>query len=385
MKILYITHLSGKRVNRFWISSIQAAQDINMEFHLACNMNGCDKKNFPKDCEKYHITSHQIDFDRNPLKPVNIKAYSELVDLLQREHFDIIHCNTPIGGVIGRLAAHKVGGAYVIYQAHGFHFWKGAPIKNWLFYYPVEKFLSRYTDTLITINKEDYNIAKNFYAKEVVYVPGVGIDLSKFQTNNNIREQKRKELGLKKDDIVILSVGELIPRKNHKMVIDAICDLKDRPEFERVQYLICGAGELQDELKSYISERGVEDHVHLLGFRLDVNEIYNAADIFVFMSLQEGLPVALMEAMASGLVCIASNIRGNNDLIIDKYNGRLIPIDEEKLAHSLYSVIRNTDQIKKYGKYATEIIKDFTTEKVVEQLRNIYLKRLLIKMGRIYN
>lgn len=375
-KLLYITHLSGKRVNRIWISAIEAANQEGFEVHLACNESQIEQPGWGEDCRKFNITDHHIDFDRNPLKPVNRKAYNELVDLLKKEQFDIVHCNTPVGGLLGRLAAHKVGGSYVIYQAHGFHFWKGAPTKNWLFYYPVEKFLSRYTDTVITINKEDYNIAKNFYAKEVVYVPGVGIDLSKFQTNNNIREQKRKELGLKKDDIVILSVGELIPRKNHKMVIDAICDLKDRPEFERVQYLICGAGELQDELKSYISERGVEDHVHLLGFRLDVNEIYNAADIFVFMSLQEGLPVALMEAMASGLVCIASNIRGNNDLIIDKYNGRLIPIDEEKLAHSLYSVIRNTDQIKKYGKYATETIKDFTTEKVVEQLRNIYQKAL---------
>lgn len=376
MKILYITHLSGKRVNRFWISSIQAAQDIKVEYHLACNMNGCDKKNFSKDCEQYHITAHQIDFDRNPLKPVNKKAYSELVDLLQREHFDIIHCNTPIGGVIGRLAAHRVGGSYVIYQAHGFHFWKGAPTKNWLFYYPAEKFLSRYTDTLITINKEDYALAQKFHAKEVVYVPGVGIDLSKFQSNNNIREAKRKELGIKKDDVAILSVGELIPRKNHKIVIDAIYDLKDKPEYTHIQYFICGIGELQDELKSYISERGVEDHVHLLGYRLDVNEIYNAADVFVFMSLQEGLPVALMEAMASGLVCIASNIRGNNDLITDKYNGRLIPIDEKKLAHSIYSVIRNPDQIQKYGKCAADTIKDFTTEKVVEQLRNIYQKAL---------
>lgn len=375
-KLLYITHLSGKRVNRIWISAIEAANQEGFEVHLACNESQIEQPGWGEDCLRFNITDHHIDFDRNPLKPVNRKAYNELVDLLKKEQFDIVHCNTPVGGLLGRLAAHKVGGSYVIYQAHGFHFWKGAPAKNWLFYYPVEKFLSRYTDTLITINKEDYNIAKNFYAKEVVYVPGVGIDLSKFQTNNNIREQKRKELGLKKDDIVILSVGELIPRKNHKMVIDAICDLKDRPEFERVQYLICGAGELQDELKSYISERGVEDHVHLLGFRLDVNEIYNAADIFAFMSLQEGLPVALMEAMASGLVCIASNIRGNNDLIIDKYNGRLIPIDEEKLAHSLYSVIRNTDQIKKYGRYATETIKDFTTEKVVEQLRNIYQKAL---------
>lgn len=375
-KLLYITHLSGKRVNRIWISAIEAANQEGFEVHLACNESQIEQPGWEEDCRKFNIIDHHIDFDRNPLKPINKKAYNELIDLLRREQFDIVHCNTPVGGLLGRLAAHKVSGSYVIYQAHGFHFWKGAPIKNWLFYYPVEKFLSRYTDTLISINKEDYNIAKKFHAKEVAYVPGVGIDLSKFQINNNIREQKRKELGLKKDDIVILSVGELIPRKNHKMVIDALCDLKDRPEFEHIQYLICGAGELQDELKSYITERHVEDHVHLLGFRLDVNEMYNAADIFAFMSFQEGLPVALMEAMASGLVCIASDIRGNNDLITDKYNGRLISINEKKLADVLQDTIKNLDQVKKYGKCATETIKDFTTEKVVEQLRNIYQKAL---------
>lgn len=241
-KLLYITHLSGSRVNRFWLTSIAAAHELGYEFHLACNMNGAEQPQFNEGCQQYRIITHHIDFNRNPLSGENKKAYKELLDLLERERFDIVHCNTPVGGLLGRLCSHKAHVPYVIYQAHGFHFWKGAPAKNWMFYYPVEKYLSRYTDALITINQEDYDAAKKFHAKQVYYVPGVGIDQSLFTPAYKKNMEKRKELGLSENDFVVLSVGELIPRKNHEIVIRAIAEIKKKFSTIPVQYLICGTG-----------------------------------------------------------------------------------------------------------------------------------------------
>ena len=154
-KILYITHLSGKRVNRFWISAIYAAQALGYEFHLACNMTGAEHPAWEEGCKKYGIITHQIDFNRNPLSPQNIKAQKQLAKLL-KEGFDVVHCNTPVGGLVGRISAKKAKIPKIIYQAHGFHFWKGAPLHNWLLYYPAERLMAHKTDVLITINQEDY-------------------------------------------------------------------------------------------------------------------------------------------------------------------------------------------------------------------------------------
>ena len=265
---------------------------------------------FKEQLSNMGIECIQLDFSRNPLKLfAHRKTYKQVLAMLKNRHYFFIHTHTPIASAIVRIAARKTK-TKVIYTAHGFHFYKGAPLINWLLYYPLEKKLSKYTDVLITINKEDYEIAcKKFKAKKNVYVPGVGVDLKRFSPNEDRRLKIREELGLKEDAVVLLSVGELNKNKNHISVIKAI-------EGMDFVYVIVGKGPLDKELTAFAKEKKVD--LRLMGYRNDVPSFYNAADIYILPSIREGLNVSLMEAMASCLPVACGKIRGNVDLIDDK-------------------------------------------------------------------
>lgn len=252
----------------------------------------------------------QIDFSRSPLKVRrHISSYNEVLKLLRKKQYSFIHTHTPIASAVIRIAAHKTG-TKVIYTAHGFHFYDGAPLRNWLMYYPVEKMLSRWTDVLITINKEDYKRAKEkFQAKRTEYIPGVGVDTEKFKPRESGRDRIRSELELSNKQVMLLSVGELNENKNHEAVIKAIQGLD-------ITYVIVGKGELEDKLENVATECGVD--LRLMGFRNDVADFYDAADIYILPSIREGLNVSLMEAMAASLPCLCGKIRGNRDLIDDE-------------------------------------------------------------------
>lgn len=287
-------------------------------FHSKEDINSQEKIDaFAKEMRAEGVHIVHIDFSRS-LKKVDmqIKSVFQVKELLKRR-YALIHCHSPICSAIVRRAAEvyrrKIG-TKVVYTAHGFHFYNRAPIKNWLLYYPIEKWMSRYTDILITINHEDYQRAKKrFYAKKTVYVPGVGIDMEQFHSGLVDKEEKRRKLGLENTDIMLLSVGELSKRKNHEVVIRAVHQLAN----PSVRYFICGKGKLDGRLKKLIKHLGMEKQVKLLGYRTDISELCQAADLFVFPSLQEGLPVALMEAIACKMPVICSRIRGNVDLISD--------------------------------------------------------------------
>lgn len=322
MKLLYILNTTN-RVNNFSYSSMIAAQELGIEFHIAGNWTGysnvSDKRS---DEKKYGIKIHQIDFIRAPYDPRNIKAYRQVVELIKREKYDMIHCNTPIGGVIGRLAGKKCGVKKIIYEAHGFHFFKGAPKLNWMIYYPIEKWLAHFTDCIVTMNAEDNAIAKKFKLRNesVVYnVHGVGIDLSEYEEIGQCRDHKREELGFSEEDIVLISMGDLIARKNYRVAIEAIAKCNN----PKLHYIICGNGEELNNLKQMTVSLGIAKQVHFLGFRTDIRELLAASDVFVLTSLQEGLPRSTMEAMASGLPCVVSKIRGNVDLIENGKGGFL--------------------------------------------------------------
>lgn len=373
MNLLYITSLSGKRINSFMRSAIYAAKALNINFTICCNMNGADKELYKQDCEKYGIEAVHIDFDRNPLSSINYsEAKKQLNELMQKRRFDIIHCNTPIGGVLGRLCGKKYGIKTVIYQAHGFHFWTGAPKKNWLIYYPVEKYLARYTDILITINKEDYKRAQNFHLKKggkIYYVHGVGVDCKRFlNSGENKRSEIRNSLGLKADDILLLSVGELNENKNHAEVIRAIskCDNTD------LHYAVAGKGDIKASLELLAKELNLEQRVHFLGFIDNMPDHYKAADLFVFPSKREGLPSAVMEAMASGLPCLVSNIRGCNDLI-DENGGLLFdPSNDRDLSDKIEIMLSKKDSWAELGEYNKEKVLSFGFDNAVAELTEIY-------------
>lgn len=370
-KVLFVATVVKTHIMEFHIPYLKMFKEMGWETAVAARN---DYEN-PADCViPYCDTYYNIPFERNPLKPGNLKAYKELKHIIDEGEYDIIHCHTPVGAMLTRLAAKQARkqGTKVFYTAHGFHFYKGAPAINWILYYPVEKWLSRYTDVLITINKEDYERAKTFKAGKVCYVPGVGIDLKKFNAGYVNKEQKRKEIGVSADDFVLLSVGELIPRKNHEVVIRALSVLKQMDKLNHIEYVICGRGAYETDLKKLAEGLDVADHVHFLGYRNDISEICNCADLFVFMSHQEGLPVALMEAMACGLPAICSNIRGNTDLIEDGVTGLLANNTPEEVAQSISKMKSDTALRNRVASAALQKIKQFDLSSVEDEMSKIY-------------
>ena len=306
----------------------------------------------------FHIPASRQPLDLNG----NGIALRRVLELIHNYHYDFIHCHTPIGSVIGRIAAHKTH-TKIIYTAHGFHFYTGAPLKNWVLYYPVEKFLSRWTDILITINKEDYKRAVKFRAEYVKYVPGVGIDVERFSSVEVDISAKIVELGLSPNKRIILSVGEVNKNKNHEVVIRAISKIKDLD----VQYVIAGEGPQKEYLYRLADNYGVE--LHLVGFRNDIDEIYKMADVYVLPSIREGLNVSLMEAMASHVPCIASKIRGNVDLI---KNGRYLvrSNDQEGFAKAIMYAL--TKQVEDDVNRNYQIIKKLDRKKIEGIMRGLY-------------
>lgn len=371
-KVLYVATVVKTHIMEFHIPYLKMLKEMGWDTAVASRNDYED----PADCViPYCDTYYNVPFERNPFKLGNIKAYKQLKKIIDAGHYDIIHCHTPVGAMLTRLAAMdaRKRGSKVIYTAHGFHFYKGASAINWLVYYPVEKALARKTDVLITINKEDYQRAKSkFKAGKVEYVPGVGIDVNKFSRMPYNREEKREELGLGNNEFVLLSVGELIARKNHEVVLKALAELKKRGKFDGVQYLICGQGVLMDQLKNMAVSFGISDHVHFLGYRNDISAICNCSDAFVFMSYQEGLPVALMEAMACGLPVICSEIRGNTDLIRDKENGLFAGNDPATVADTIQTYQFDPVFRARCAQQALRDIRHFDLTSVETEMRDIY-------------
>lgn len=382
-KALLVTTVSGF-VPQFEMSNVHILQNMGYEIHYAANYNTPSYGNDNRRLEGTGIIQHQIDFVRSPFKIHNIKVYRQLKQLMMNEHFDLVHCHTPMGSVIARLAAHATKTRPVIYTAHGFHFFKGASYINWFFYYPVEKLLSYFTDQLICINQEDYERAKkHFHAKQFSYIPGVGIDISKEQIDIN---QKKQELGLPADKFILLSSGELIKRKNHETIIRAIRNYKDNYASVPFHYIICGQGVLEGYLKDLADSLNVSDYISFLGYRNDMMEIFQIADLFIFPSYQEGLPMALLEAMAYGLPVICSDIRGSRDLmgkcakdIIDVCDGGILVKHADDVishSHAIHLILQDKKLLKDMGKKNTDRAEQFNKNKVKKIMLDIYSSML---------
>lgn len=377
MKRMLMLATTAAMIEQFNKNNILILEELGYEVHVAGNWEEgnpiSDERlnDFKQWIEVHGGKYFHIPAVRQPFAiKANITAYKTVVGLIREYKYEFIHCHTPIGAVIGRIAAH-VTRTKIMYTAHGFHFYTGAPLKNWLLYYPVEKFLSRWTDILILINQEDYQRAKkSFHAKRTEYVPGVGVDIKKFASDVINREEKRRSIGVKESDIMLLSVGELIPRKNHGVVIEALAALRD----PRLKYYICGKGDLLEVYKRQIQELGLEDQVFLLGFRNDISELCHAADIYIFPSSQEGLSLALMEAIACKVPVICSDIRGNCDLIQNREC--LFQIgDKERLVQCINNAcdIDGVDQKFKHTEVENYVkLQKYDLEYVMKKMSQLY-------------
>lgn len=372
-KALIIAH-NSRFIAQFERNNIRLLQSLGYEVHCATNFEHEEMVTDAKELiEQCGAIIHQVDIERMRFTPnvflKNFRAYRQLKEIL-RIGFDVIHCHTPIGGVITRIAAigARKQGTKVIYTAHGFHFFKGAPLINWLFYFPIEWMLSYVTDVLITINKEDYKRAQKLGAKKVCYVSGVGIDIEKLKQRENRREELRAELGLHEEDFVLLSVGEVNRNKNHRIVIEAVAQLKE----QNICYIICGEGPLIEENRMLAEKLNIAERVIFTGFRSDVRDFYKAADLFVFPSFREGLSVALMEAMACGLPVICSNIRGNIDLIENGMSGSVVNHDSNAFSRAIQKAMDKPEMYEMYANAAYERVAECDLKYVKEMYREIY-------------
>jgi len=364
-------------IGQFNMNNIDILQKLGYEVHIGCNFE--DRSvwtkervtKFKDDVNNMNIICHQIDFARSPLGIGNdIKSFKQMDKLFKENNFEFVHCHTPVAGVISRLVAH-IHGVKTIYTAHGFHFYDGAPKKNWIIFYPIEKFFSRWTDILITITREDYKRAsEKFHAKEVKYVPGVGVDISKFSKINNNREQLRKSLNVDDDELMLLSVGELNENKNHSSVIKALGELRDK----RIKYYIAGNGHLKEYLVMLAKERCIDNKIVLLGFRSDIPELMQAADIYILPSIREGLNVSLMEAMASGLPCLCGNIRGNIDLIEEKSGGYLFNANSINSIKEKISLLIDDSGKQKMKDFNQNKVNSFSKDVVSQSMKALYIQ-----------
>lgn len=322
MKVLIVATVVNF-ITSFEKNDISILKKMGYEVHCATNYSDAEPERLYR-LEQLGIIKHPINFCRSPYDKRNYIAYKQLRKLLKQEKFDLIHCHTPMGGVLARVTARKYRktGTKIIYTAHGFHFFKGAPLKNWIIYYPIEKILSRWTDVIVTINHEDYSRAKRkFHAGKVEYIPGVGVDTNKFAVCSVDKVEKRRTLDIDNDDFILLSVGELSERKNQRIVIEALHKLRMKNDLGDIVYLLVGEGPLLDKYKRMIKDFGLKDHVKILGYRSDIDELCEIADCFVHPSIQEGLGIAPLEAMASGLPLISADVNGIKDYTSDGISG----------------------------------------------------------------
>lgn len=381
MKRVLMLASVASMIDQFNMPNIALLQKLGYEVDVACNFiegNTCSDARVAELKQKLqdmHVRCYQIDFARN-IKHMgqNMRALRQVEGLMKQNGYAFCHCHSPIGGVVARIAGHRTR-TKVIYTAHGFHFYQGAPVMNWLVYYPVEKMLSRWTDVLITINHEDYKLAKKkFKMKKLTYVPGIGIDTQRECLSQNEKEEKRKELGIPQDAFLITNAAEFTPNKNQKTVIEAIEQLHN----PNIYFVMCGIGEKKAELEQYVKEHGLEEHIRFVGFRNDLHEILQTSDCFVLSSFREGLSVALMEAMAEGLPVVCGRIRGNVDLVKNGFGGLLLAPEDIKAYENAFIKLyemrqRKPGMFEQMGITNQKNIKMFGRNAVEQVMENVYL------------
>jgi len=370
---LIITAIGGF-VPQFEMNDVKILQELGYSIHYASDFENPVYEINQEKLEEQGIVLHHISIRKSPWRiKENTKAFRELKNIIKREDIGLIHCHNPMGGVAGRLAAKcSRKRPYVIYTAHGFHFYKGAPLKNWLLYYPAERFLARYTDLLITVNREDYRKACGFRLSRrgrVAQIPGVGVDLKRFWPQPASRERMRERLRIPKGAFHIVSVGELNENKNHETVIRALAKLQD----EGIYYSICGKGEHRKWLEELVCECHLEARVRLLGYRNDVDMVLQSADCFAFPSKREGFGIAAIEAMACGIPVIAADNRGTREYMRHGENGIMCKATSpEEFGSAIIKLKENPALCKRYGDNCRDTAMDFSIERTDFQMRKIY-------------
>lgn len=373
-KVLFVATIT-RHVVSFHVPYLQMFKEKGYEVHVASK--GEEEIKY---CDKHF----NIPFERFPLNPKNLKSYKELKKIINDNQYSIIHCHTPVGGVITRLAARKARKQYntkVIYTAHGFHFYKGAPLLNWIIYYPIEKICSKWTDCLITITNEDFELAKRKFkkCKQIEHVCGVGLNTDRFdiEITEEDLEELRKEIGIEKDNIVLTYVAELNKNKNQMLLIKTMEQLIKKSDKYRL--ILVGDGNKKQEYEQYIIEHNLQEYIKILGRREDVPQILKLTNIYVASSLREGLPVNIMEAMYMGLPVIATDNRGHRELVENEINGFIVK-NQKELKESIEEILRAKQKYKVLSQENRKRSKEYVLDKIQQQMKQIYRRMEKLKM-----
>ncbi len=320
--------------------------------------------------EKFGFNMIEIPMERKPLKLTNFKAYKKLKQLHTENKYELIYCQQPVGGMLGRFLGKKFK-IPVIYTAHGFFFFKGnGKLKN-LIYKTAEKYMAKHTDILITMNQEDFEAAQKWKCKKVYNIHGIGLDESKYDNSSFDKVEFKRSLGLKDEDKVVLSVSEFIKRKNYETMLKSFAEIVKQNN--KVKYVLCGTGVLLEEMKTLAKDLKIEDNVLFLGYRKDINKIMQIADIFFHQSFHEGLTMGIMEAMHFGLPVVTSNVRGNKDLIDEGFGGFVTgPKDILNQVEYLQKLLNDDNLRREQGEYNKKRVKDFYLDNVRDELKKIY-------------
>ena len=366
-KVLFAANLESF-FTKFLIPQLKYFKEQGYEVHIACGLEGldipyCDKK-------------FNVNFARSLNLKQNLESYKQMQEVLKNEKYDLISCHTPFGGAITRLAfkSLKIKDTRLVYMAHGFHFYKGAPLFNWLVYYPVEKFLAKYTDIVITINLDDYELAKKKFKTDVRLVKGVGLDVSKFnfEMSEEEKQEYRKSLGLAKDDFVMIYPAELTKGKRQIWLIHTLKELLIHNS--KFHLLLPGKDSMNGKCHKLVKELRLESQISFLGFRKDIPKLITISDLAVTSSKREGLPVNVMEAMYVGLPIVATACRGNRDLIENGKNGYVVGINDkdaflEKVEYFSKISKEERENIKNIN---NSLIKPYLLEDVLQEIIDVY-------------
>ena len=366
MKILYVATVLS-HICQFHLPYLQMLQEQGHEVHVAAHDNLAVKNGLQLRYTDRHI---EIPFERSPLHPLNLAAYRALKKLLEQEHYDLIVCNTPVGGILTRLAARRSRkrGARVIYIAHGFHFYKGSSKLDWILFYPLEKRMARLCDLVVTINEEDYQLAKAHFPGKVAHIHGIGVCEDRYHPATQAEQvEMRRNEGLKESDYVVLCTGELNENKNQETLIAAAALLREKiPE---LKVLLAGNGPKEHTLREQIAAEGLEDIVKLLGYRTDLEKLVPAVDVVASCSKREGLPLNIVEAMLCKKPVVASINRGNAELAEDGVTGCLLsPGCPNRFAESIVALHQAPSLAEKRGERGYAIAQKYTVSSVKHEL-----------------
>lgn len=371
MEKVLITATVQSHIAQFHKPLISLLQTNGYEVHVAAR-NNLDQKNGLTLTEPDKI--YDIPFERSPFKLQNIVAIKRLREILDDNKFTFIHCNTPVGGVLTRLAANdfRKDGLKVFYTAHGFHFYKGAPLKNWMIFYPIEKIMANLTDVLVTITREDYLLAKKKFNTTVEHIHGVGVDSKRYHPIKiNEKKRLRHLMGYTETEYIILCTGELNKNKNQESVIRAMPEVIK--EYNNVKLLLAGNGPLEDYLKKLVKKSKLTNHVEFLGYRTDLVKYVNISDLIISASQREGLPLNIIEALLSKKAVIASHNRGHNELIDNNISGSLVRFNRiEEYSEKIISYIENTEKVVGFEENGFKNAQKYNLKNVLKEFKKLY-------------